>query len=297
MKIYKYIASIIRKFHSKFESNISLDPFGVNIDDLVLLKNLPPLTHTFTPLLGKKIEITDPYWYVYSYEELFINQIYRFTSTKETPYIIDCGANIGLSILFFKNIFPKAVIIAFEPDAEIFTTLKRNIQNYNLSDVTLIQKAVWTSDGEHFFYSDGSVGGRLLENASEKMRTIQVQTVRLLDYLESSIDFLKIDIEGAEYSVICDIAYNLHKVENLFVEYHGKPNENQNLHHLLDLFSKAGFRYFITQAHPHPFKHPFIREDRQNYTYDLQLNIFCYRNYSSNPKKDLSIEDLIVSKD
>lgn len=97
------------------------------------------------------------------------------------------------------------------------------------------------------------------------------------DILVEPIQFLKIDIEGAENVVLPDISTELWKVQNLFVEYHGDPNQNQKVSSILDIIQKAGFKYFITQAHPYPPAHPFIISEYEKYTYDLQLNIFCYR--------------------
>jgi hypothetical protein len=101
-----------------------------------------------------------------------------------------------------------------------------------------------------------------------------VKTTRLKNYLVEEIDFLKIDIEGAEHKVIADCADELRFVKNLFIEYHSMENRAQNLHLILEIISKAGFRYHIKEAYITPF--PFV-ERRLNVGMDLQLNIFCYR--------------------
>ena len=62
------------------------------------------------------IEFTDPKAFMYSVKELFIDEIYKFNPENNTPYIIDCGAYIGTSVLFFKDNYPDAKILAFEPD-------------------------------------------------------------------------------------------------------------------------------------------------------------------------------------
>jgi FkbM family methyltransferase len=43
------------------------------------------------------------------------------------PVIIDCGGNIGLSVLYFKYLFPNSVITVFEPSPPVFEILKENI--------------------------------------------------------------------------------------------------------------------------------------------------------------------------
>lgn len=49
--------------------------------------------------------------------EKFEKEEYKFELKTETPFIIDCGAHIGITSLYFKKFFPKSEILAFEPDA------------------------------------------------------------------------------------------------------------------------------------------------------------------------------------
>ena len=61
-----------------------------------------------------KVFYKRPYELIKTYEELFLDEIYRFQTNNEKPVIIDCGANIGLSSLYFKSIYPNAILHAFE---------------------------------------------------------------------------------------------------------------------------------------------------------------------------------------
>src|SRR5579862_10008371 len=54
------------------------------------------------------------------YSEIFARQNYEFTSTRENPVILDCGANIGMATFYFKWRFPEAQITSFEPDPSTF---------------------------------------------------------------------------------------------------------------------------------------------------------------------------------
>ena len=140
--------------------------------------------------------------------------------------------------------------------------------------MTVLNRAVWDADDETLsFLAEGGAGGRLQERSAQ-FNYIDVKTTRLKNYLVEEIDFLKIDIEGAEHKVIADCADELRFVKNLFIEYHSMENRAQNLHLILEIISKAGFRYHIKEAYITPF--PFV-ERRLNVGMDLQLNIFCYR--------------------
>ena len=234
-------------------------------------KRFTPYTTTFR---GSSLHVHDHNSFRLGRKELFREEVYKFISSKTAPFIIDCGSNIGMSILYFKSLYPDAKIIGFEADPYIFSFLEKNIQSYNLKNVTVFNRAIWDADDETLsFLAEGGAGGRLQER-SEQFNYIDVKTTRLKNYLVEEIDFLKIDIEGAEHKVIADCADELRFVKNLFIEYHSMENREQNLHLILDMIYKAGFRYHIKEAYTTRF--PFI-ERRLNVGMDLQLNIFCYR--------------------
>src|SRR5438105_3045769 len=86
------------------------------------------------------------------YDEVFRYKPYSFSATTSSPVILDCGAHIGVSILFFKKLYPHAKIIAFEPSRETFKLLKLNVEQNNLHDVELVNAAVSDRAGEIDFY-------------------------------------------------------------------------------------------------------------------------------------------------
>ena len=98
-------------------------------------------------------------------------------------------------------------------------------------------------------------------------------SIRLKNILARKIDFLKIDIEGAETEVVEDCAKNLTMVKNVFVEYHSSVGKEQTLPKILSILSGSGMRYSIKEASSS--KSPFI--DRVTSGFDLQLNISAYR--------------------
>lgn len=237
------------------------------------IENYPRKEVFSSCLLNKEILISDSKWYLPTLREIWENEIYKFESSNRSPYIIDCGANIGLSVIYWKHLFPESKVVAFEPDPNIFQMLNKNIKTFNYHDVETRQMAVWTSETELSFRPDNSVGGKLEIGISRK-NCITVKTFRLSDLLSQKVDMLKIDIEGAEYDVLMDCADNLHFVDRLFVEYHGELRKTQKLHQLLALFQNCGFRYHIKEANP--VKHPFIHTELNTY-FDLQLNIYAFR--------------------
>lgn len=244
------------------------------------IQNQPKSTiNRFTPLetifLGKKLYIHDINSFNLGYNELFKQEMYKFIANKKNPYIVDCGANLGMSVIYFKELYPESTIVAFEPDSYIFEFLNKNVASFGYNYVELINAAVWDSEGIIPFLAEGGAGGRIETGKNDGHLAI-VKTVRLKDYITcKQVDFLKIDIEGAEYQVLKDCSNELHNVNLLFIEYHSLSEKNQKLHEILEIISNAGFRYQIKEAYSS--KYPFIKRTL-NFGMDLQLNIFCYRN-------------------
>jgi FkbM family methyltransferase len=204
-------------------------------------------------------------------ETIYKNEIYAFKAKTDSPLILDCGANVGLSIRYFKKLYPQARIIAFEPDPQIFQVLQKNCEG--LTHVELHERAVWTENGFLEFTSDGSDAGRLTSLSGDRSTT-KVKTVCLRDYLSKPVDFLKVDIEGAEVEVLKNCSDLLIHVEHLFVEYHGFVDRSPHLSVLLEVLEKAGFRYHIESdlISPKPFLARHVRAGM-----DSTLNISAYR--------------------
>lgn len=261
----------------KRQLKILLDKnFRESEDEKERLKNWPRYTDTEVEFLGNKIQIPDIASFNFTRNELFNIEIYKFFTNKEAPYIIDCGANIGLSVIYFKKLYPKARIIAFEPDSKIFKTLEHNVQSFGFADIELINKACWSSETTQKFYSEGADGGRTALK-SDNQNIIEVKTTRLRKNLQSDVDFLKIDIEGAENEVLHDVEDLLIKVDKIFVEYHSFVKQEQKLPEILKILKTAGFRLHISSPglrSPMPFMKLSTYANMDN-----QLNIYGLREY------------------
>ena len=243
-----------------------------NTHHLGRLKSRPRYELTTTNIFDKPFELVDAASFLSMYSEIFDRQIYRFRAKTKRPYIIDCGANIGLSVAYFKRIYPGCRIHAFEADEKIFEVLRRNVAHQGFQDVDLTCRAVWNSETSLTFMAEGGDGGRLSGpgDPADKL----VQTVRLRPYLQEPVDFLKLDIEGAETDVLEDCADLLVNVQNLFVEYHSFAERPQTLHKLTTILATSGFRLHVhpESTSPHPFLNRAVYGGM-----DLQLNVFAFR--------------------
>lgn len=225
--------------------------------------------------LNYRFDVPDALSFIYQFKEIFVEEIYKFKTDYNEPIIYDCGANIGTSIIYFKKMYPNSRIKAFEADPEIVKILMSNLMKSKIDNVEIIDKAVWIDNGKIKFRSEGADGGSIfIDDYRSKM--IEIETVRLKDHLamEERIDFLKLDIEGAEHNVIKDCRESLKNVQYIFVEYHSLSNTPQNLSEILEIFELNNFRYYIENVSLR--KHPFIFSNREQ-KFDLQLNIFAVK--------------------
>jgi FkbM family methyltransferase len=249
--------------------------FLFHIIEMNRISSVPRFRKGQTEILGKKIVFSDSASFIQSYHEIFEQRVYSFKSSNDKPVILDCGANIGLSIIFHKQLHPGAKIIGFEPDPDLFEILRSNLNQFGYTDVELHQKAVMDSNEKVTFLTQGGSSGQVVNNKeSENDSTIQVDAVTLHSFITSTIDFLKIDIEGAEYRVLKSIESQLHWVETLFVEYHSFPDYEQELDQILQILRKADFRYYI---YPAVNKNLPFQEIENTEGMDMQLNIYAIR--------------------
>jgi FkbM family methyltransferase len=212
---------------------------------------------------------------LHSLREIFIEEVYKLDLDTIEPYIIDCGANIGLSILYLKKQFPKAKIVAFEPDDTNFRLLEQNTGD--LPGLVLNKKAVWKENTLIQFDSSATLSSQIISNSEKRpISSKEVEAVRLKDLMDRPIDFLKIDIEGAEFEVLKDCSDQLDRVKCMFIEYHGRFSQVNELTEIFVLLNEKRFRYYIKEA-SEVYSTPFFRKERAK-SYDIQLNIFCFKN-------------------
>lgn len=211
--------------------------------------------------------------YMAQLEEIFIDEVYKFNAKHDIPVIYDCGSNVGTSIFYFKYLYPKARVIGFEADPNIFQYLSNNIDK--LETVEIYNLAVWNKNGTINFGCQGADGGSIVNDFEN---TVEVKTTRLKEYLEKEeyVDFLKIDIEGAETEVLTDCKDCLDNVDNIFIEYHSISSEKQTLDEVLKILSENGFRYYIEGLY-HKRTAPIVNHPL-NFNMDLQVSVWATRN-------------------
>lgn len=263
-------------FYLKRIVRLCLNRLGLNIkisktQPYFYVYQKPRFTEYNVNLLGHTFRIIDSRSFYFGYDEIFMREIYKFRCSTDDPIILDCGANVGLSVVYFKSIFPTSKITAIEADPKIFDVLSKNCEHL---DIKLLQRAISHNNEPIRFYCEGTDGGRAEVAFGDNREPVIVDSITLDDLITRPVDFLKIDIKGAETAALIACT-KLNIVNQMFIEYHSFVDREQSLSDILDKLRKDGFRYYIHQQFCS--KKPFF-ETEIHMGMDLQLNIFCMRN-------------------
>lgn len=130
---------------------------------------------------------------------------YVMKEIRKGNVVLDIGANIGYyTLIFAKLVGEEGKVIAFEPDPNNFALLKKNIAINGYQNVVLVEKAISNKSGKGRLYlAEENLGDhRIYEsNVILGRKSIEIETIKLDDYFkdyEGRIDFIKMDIQGAE---------------------------------------------------------------------------------------------------
>jgi len=147
-------------------------------------------------------------------------------AAAHAPVVIDGGANIGTFSIAVLNARPDAIVYAFEPSAETFAVLSRNISASRLTHWYGVQAALWQEDGQLLFQNEArSTASHLAhfkkQNAGprEEVKSVSLDSM-IKQYRIDHICLLKLDIEGAEEAFLRAAQDKLWMVDHLLMEAH-----------------------------------------------------------------------------
>lgn len=212
--IYKKIKP---EFIEKFGYKLYLDP-----DDHLMLANNEYIIH---PILKKIIHDGDT--------------------------VIDVGANIGVLTLFFRKLVGnKGMIYSFEPNPVAFSVLKKNINENNLANIQIEDKAVSNKNDKVSFTIDSSITNSSISKNHKD--GVLLDCVSMDEYFTENkmkkIDFVKIDTEGHDLTVLEGMTkiIQLNPELKIMVEYHTEllQEAGTDPHDLLKFLHQQNFKIY-----------------------------------------------------
>lgn len=191
-----------------------------------------------------------------AFRENFFDDIYfrylpgHLFEGKTRPTIVDVGANVGYFSLATFSKMPQAKIIAFEPHPYCYKVLQGYQHTFSDFDWDINNSAVGAEAGTMQLHTDTLDGFTTLAGThhQEGDVTVDVPTTSLNDFLtnrsEVSIDLLKLDCEGAEYSILFSLEPSLLKrVNALSIETHPSDTEGHDHAQLCRYLADAGYQW------------------------------------------------------
>lgn len=192
---------------------------------------------------------------IYTLDEVFFEQVYRpVLEVRPAPHtMIDLGANIGLSSLYFLRLSPGLRVFAVEPDPHNVELLRQNLGEYNAAGRTkVVQAAVWATDGPVRFAPPAELGhvnqGSVREGDGHGGLEVTGLTPATLIAQSGfdQVDLLKVDVEGGERHLFAGDTDWLARVNCLAVEFHDDSRVESGFDRIV---TAAGFRLTNLNAH------------------------------------------------
>ncbi len=207
---------IIRKFIRKCvpQEIIKFSIVGINIINFVNSKyyqiKLYPL------IIRKNTSDLEVFKQIFTYKD------YEFDYKINPKIIIDGGANVGYSAIFFARKFKDAKIFAIEPEKSNFEVLIENTKKYK--NVITIRKGLWNKNGFLKIVDKGYGKYGFMTKMVKKNEKYDVEVITINDLIRNykikEVDILKLDIEGAEKELFSSNFDWLDKVKILIIELH-----------------------------------------------------------------------------
>jgi FkbM family methyltransferase len=155
--------------------------------------------------------------------------------------IVDLGANVGYSLVYFGRRFPLATIEAFEPHPAHVRQAARHVELNGLRDRVTLHAAAAGDRDCRMFLLDSENQSTLVSRAGEGRFEVPV-----VDWLAAAsgrrIDFLKMDIEGSEYAILFDPRFAAMDVASLVLEWHETPERPAGGDDIAGLLRGLGYR-------------------------------------------------------
>lgn len=161
---------------------------------------------------------------------------------------LDLGANCGLvTMALSDSVGEMGKVVSVEADPKNFAALELNVSH--LSNVVTLKAAVYDSDGEISFSSDGSMGASISSRGNVKVKTYKLDSLIKVSGLDR-LDIVKMDIEGAEMLILPRASDFLNEYRATWViEVHDKQSGKSILK---NVFSECGYDVDILSDWPAP---------------------------------------------
>ena len=167
--------------------------------------------------------------------------------------VVDMGAHIGAFAVRAARLAHRGQVYAYEASSRNYALLMENRELNSLKNLHIENSAVSDKRGELPLYTpaNNSILGSLKQETSSFKEMVQAITFSdiISEHIIQQIDFLKMDVEGAEFDILfgCSDA-TFEKIRRMVIEYHEFENAKHNHRDLVNLLSLHGFKVLVEKA-------------------------------------------------
>jgi FkbM family methyltransferase len=258
-RLYTERGISFKSFLYKYIEILGLD------NSFLIVFNVPAYNYKFSSLVTRKV----PHFLI---EEMYVSMavpyeedILKHFNPKKGDVVIDIGAAFGLyTILSSKRVGSNGKVIAIEAHPSCFEMLNRNIKLNGLTNVIPLNNAVHSRKMKVKLYSNYTIMSERVskDKANEKFIQVNANTLdNLLQQNEIShadINWIKIDVEGAEFEVLKGATSILSKSKDiaLLIEVHGKDNYKP----VVEFLKTYNFKIEFEKTYGNREKHILVRK-------------------------------------
>lgn len=186
-------------------------------------------------------------------KEIFIERVYAdYFPFYSNSVIVDIGAHKGYFSLFAaKNLNSKSRIIAYEPFKNNYQIMLENIKLNDIENINIFNKGIYSQAKEQEIYLSKSENNSLFKEYNSYLKQDyqdieKASFIRLADiFIENKIeqiDYLKLDVEGAEYDILFDTEPEvLNKIKVISMEFHDLKKEEYTGIKLVEFLKRNNF--------------------------------------------------------
>jgi FkbM family methyltransferase len=204
------------------------------------------------------------------------DEIIEHFTPKQEDIVVDIGAHIGrYTIIASKRVGINGKVVAIEADPSNFEMLNRNIKLNQLTNVIPLNYAVYSKETKLKLYLPEKESGYTIYNTIMTSRArIEDKFVEVnantLDYLlqlnqirEEQVNWIKIDVEGAEFEVLKGATNVLSKSKNiaLLIEVHNLSDGTALYRPIVEFLNLYNFKIEFEKSHEGGEKHIIVRKD------------------------------------
>jgi FkbM family methyltransferase len=175
-----------------------------------------------------------------SIREVWMDECYRLPFELLPKTIVDLGANIGLTSLWFAHHYRGARILAVEPSPENARLVRLNLEGNGVA-AEVIEGAIGPRDGTARFQSHGNSNMGHLSDSGEPVPVFSMETVLRKLPAGAEVDLVKLDIEGGEGPLLAENVGWLGRVRAVIAEFHPEVIDYRAV---VQAIESQGFRYF-----------------------------------------------------